>query len=191
MVEKVRRNINKFDVEIPILKIKELVIQKNQEVIIERKELLNTDDRIDNDIRKKLVTNIEQLEETIKILKEPDMQYKFNGLFVYGRNGLIEAKFQPQFIEEWKLHIDKVQIPPTIYKAIDNLNIERSYNHLKFNDIMDEKHNNATALIKFSSITYNALNRKQVRSFVIACSFMKNDGNVLDSSDISFDEMNI
>lgn len=177
---------------INVLKIKELIIEENEKAIISRTELAKSDNsEIDETIKKKLENNIKELKESIEILKNSNVKYKFNGLFVHGRKGLIEAKFQPKFISDWKLHMDSVSIPPTIFKAIDDLKIKRPYNHIKFNNIMDETNEVGAALVEFKSIRYNALKQKQIKSFIISCSFVETSDFDSEDSEVSLEMMEV
>lgn len=191
MQSKVEINVNELGVNLSILKIKDLIIQENKNAIEDRNNILDSKKDISSEMREKFKINIKQLQDTIKILEKSNMKYKFNGLFVFGRSGLIEAKFQPQFINEWKLHMDTAKIPPTIYRAIDDLKIKRPYNHIKFNDISDEKSNSGAALVEFSSVRYNALQQKQIKSFIIACSFSEESDDIINDFESKFSEMDV
>ena len=179
---KYKIDIDELGSDVNILKIKELIIEENEKAIIQRTKMINDDGlRMDDKMKIKLKKNIIELNESIKILKESNMKYKFNGLFIHSRNGLTQAKFQPKFINDWKLHMDSIEIPPTIFKAIDDLKIKRPYNHIKFNNLLDETNEVGAALVEFNSIRYNALKQKQIKSFVISCSFA--ESTMLESED--------
>ena len=121
-----------------------------------------------------------------------NMRYKFDNLLIYSGRELTIAKYQPKFLNDWKIKMDKIDIPPTVFRAVNSIVVKRAYNHVRYNDENDEKKSGGSSLIEIQSVRYNALNKPEVKKFVISFSFIE-DNAVNDNDEIivSFDDMEV